>query len=1167
MIKFIKYLILGLLVLFSFLYIAINSSYLFEKVVRYYAPKYNIKYDRIDGNVFSHIIISGLYYGDKKLARKIDIKINPATLLQKQVTISLLSLRGVNVDYIMYMVDKLSSDDTNDTASSKSSPLPISIMVKDIHISLLKFEQSDIVFDQSTLDVDYLYYANSTFDLGKMGLISKTSLGDIDIQGKFEDSDLHLSNVKLSKVNSINIEKLLDTNSTDTNTSDTNNKSQEKTQNSSKPNPFIPKRVILDTTYISILPREYQGVDINLLTLQGDRLNIDLESSQIDGDINLSLVTNLALVSLSATLSPDVYTIHSIDISKIDINATQSLLASQQSESNKTKIEASETEIEQNSTSEPIPYLAKSLKVKSIDISVLPIKMPNIDIKHALLSISKLSLDTTSMIVTDGWTHIDIDSDILSLSQDGRYTDAQLYSKITIHPKDRLNDRYNLPLRVGAIDTITLNSISSMKKTDATIRLKAKQLLDTNGSDMNIDINTLVAKLAYDMNLSKLTSNIKGDISTPYSKQLLLELNATLPKSGALVYNANISSKSFMGLDPKILPLLANTKVKLKGTKSSVNIQFATDKLSGNIGSSDLKKAKVHIETKEDIILNKFVTMPKELNSSRVKLTIDAPIDLNKTIPLSTKVKLTSNIINSNIDVVYDKSIYIKSINTIPKKSLLFKFNKDINFKMLSPLKCNIKKVGQDIDLKLESKLIKSSIKYNLDTNASSGDINLAGTNLTIKAPNLNAITLSQRSKSISSLLTSVTSIYKTDIPPMNGDLSLKVNIRELKYIDLNLKSNSFLLGKDKKSGTLIKDIVLNLTADKENIAINSYRLSTNGINLFANKKSTIKLNGKDITIQQLWIDDTINVTGRYNTDKKSGSIKTNAKSTKINHKMIDMFTSLNIKTDINDKKISIDGAIHLEGGKLKYSMDQKSFANDGDIVILQKQKKKDKNFINNFKINLSLDTRKPIIYKKKGISVSIAPNLVITKRYRSNLRVNGKLTIKRGGYYILKNKRFTVKKGIIYFKGNPSKPRLDIDIGYKHLDTSIGIKVTGTPAEPSLNFYSNPHMNREQILSYILFDTKQGADANQREGLTNLAASALTKSLISSMGIKLDHLVLSGTGFEVGKKISDRITIIYNQEEKSSMKLKIENTKNIETDISFGSESQSADIFYKKEY
>jgi len=99
------------------------------------------------------------------------------------------------------------------------------------------------------------------------------------------------------------------------------------------------------------------------------------------------------------------------------------------------------------------------------------------------------------------------------------------------------------------------------------------------------------------------------------------------------------------------------------------------------------------------------------------------------------------------------------------------------------------------------------------------------------------------------------------------------------------------------------------------------------------------------------------------------------------------------------------------------------------------------------------------------------------------------------------------------------------------------------------------------------MFDTDGGGRGNKAGEVTNLVAGSLVKSLFASMGLRLDHLVLTGAGFEVGKKLSDKITVIYDQQKESTVKLRIQNTKNIETDISFGANVRSADIFYTKEF
>ena len=374
-------------------------------------------------------------------------------------------------------------------------------------------------------------------------------------------------------------------------------------------------------------------------------------------------------------------------------------------------------------------------------------------------------------------------------------------------------------------------------------------------------------------------------------------------------------------------------------------------------------------------------------------------------------------------------------------------------------------------------------------------------------------------------------------------------------------------MGKDKKTATKLSNIMLVAKGDASGVSISKYALETAGVSLYANKPSKVELRGDKLLLSPLWINDMLKTTGEYNLKTKKGNIKSSASQLKINHELADILAALDIKTAVSGDRISLSGAVHLKGGDIKYDMNQKSFAADSDIIILQRQKKKNSNFEKNFKIDMTIDSSKPLLYKKEGTRVQITPELSIKKAYGSSLRVNGKIVLHKGGYYRFENKKFTLKRSFIHFKGKPNAPILDIAIVYKHISKTITIRVTGTPSEPSLNFSSNPHMSREQILSFILFDTDSGAGQNQTGDVSNLVAGTLAKSLLADIGLKVDHLVLSGAGFQVGKKISDKITIIYDQEKASSIKIRIENTKNIETDISFGSDSRSADIFYKKEF
>ena len=77
-----------------------------------------------------------------------------------------------------------------------------------------------------------------------------------------------------------------------------------------------------------------------------------------------------------------------------------------------------------------------------------------------------------------------------------------------------------------------------------------------------------------------------------------------------------------------------------------------------------------------------------------------------------------------------------------------------------------------------------------------------------------------------------------------------------------------------------------------------------------------------------------------------------------------------------------------------------------------------------------------------------------------------------------------------------------------------------------------------------------------------------MAKSALSNMGIKLDHLVLGeGNSVEVGKKLTNDITIIYVNDEVSKVKLKYEHGPRLESVFGMSEESQSYDIVYKRDF
>jgi len=82
------------------------------------------------------------------------------------------------------------------------------------------------------------------------------------------------------------------------------------------------------------------------------------------------------------------------------------------------------------------------------------------------------------------------------------------------------------------------------------------------------------------------------------------------------------------------------------------------------------------------------------------------------------------------------------------------------------------------------------------------------------------------------------------------------------------------------------------------------------------------------------------------------------------------------------------------------------------------------------------------------------------------------------------------------------------------------------------------------------------------------MMGGAMAKSALSNIGIKLDHLVLGeGNSIEIGKKISNRITIIYVNDIVSSVRVKYEHDSRTQSIINMNEKSQSYDIVYKNDF
>jgi translocation and assembly module TamB len=388
--------------------------------------------------------------------------------------------------------------------------------------------------------------------------------------------------------------------------------------------------------------------------------------------------------------------------------------------------------------------------------------------------------------------------------------------------------------------------------------------------------------------------------------------------------------------------------------------------------------------------------------------------------------------------------------------------------------------------------------------------------------------------------------------------------------VTLSLTSPQVIYHADRKTDHEVNDVKVVLGKKGDNLSLNNYKLSYDGLKIFATKPSLVKFNKGTIVVSELWLNDQLKVTGTLDTKKMKGQILANAPTFHLAHKMIDLDSAINIKTLFDGNSTNINGKVTLIGGDIHYDLATKTFPSDSDIVIVQDIKReKNSPFMNNLTMLVNIDTKKPLIFKQGPINVQAKVSMGVHKSINSDPMILGSVDLVDGGSYIFQGKKFVLDKSHVYFTGDPSKPMLDITVKHRTIKNSrITINITGTPSAPNILFSSVPSMSKEEILSIILFDSEEGAGTNSGNDMMKMMGGAMAKSALSNLGVQLDHLVFGeGNSVEVGKKISDNVTVIYINGDIPEMKVKYDYSPSIEAVIGASERSESADVVYKKDF
>ena len=1010
-------------------------------------------YKNIEGNFFTGLQVSELSYGNRRLFDSAKVYWNPLTLINRKITLNKVSLKGVEVENIIKMLNNFDA-----TSSSSELEFDFLLSLNNIHLDInpyvyegVKF--SSFLFESSKIEID----SNFSVDTKGLNLSFNSDLVNVELRGEIEKSQLLVENLKLEEISAKAITKLVRR----------VKRHQKKKRNSNK-------------------GQKSQG---------------------------LPLLKNIKIKHIFATL-------------------------------------------------------------KDVNYAPLSIKNTKLIIDNAEINPSKHFNYKAKKVKFTGTTNFG------KVNYRGYIKDSMIYSKGHLLLSKELFNKYDLPLNYETLKRLG----GTLKLNHDGVWLEAEhssaKLLKIN-SDFNLDVLHAKHQLYYDYEDENLTIDSILTGTMPYDADTFDIKNQVLIDKKGFRYKGDIVVDKVKGLHTDIAPyLLANLKGQFRGDTSNFVIDLDSKFLTGKFETHGYETGNLELKSKIDnIALRKIIpNLPNKFKYELIGVESKTFLDFNDNRASEIELKVVSNIVNleAKMKLATPYEIFFKS--HLPKYSLLKRIDKNINFSEVKVLEGEVLIFNNKYFIKIKnSKGLNLSFDYDANDVVLENGILTLGTD-TFRFKNLSSKVLKFNSniENLQKVLSTLSQYYKIEFPNIEGKLDIEVVKNADDSLQVALKTpNLKYISDDTSSVTNIYDIDALFIIDKNfNIEINHYKFKIEEneylSSFYSDKKAYLSLKDDVLLIKEFWINDKILVEGNYTFSSLIGEIKLQSKKYSFKNKDFDLLFDFDVNVTIDGSFFDILGGIDIFGNTINYEVIGSNIVEDADIIIIQELIENEKSILNNFQLNLKIESKNFLSYISKDINIEFFNELSVIKNYSSDIMVTGMSTITKG-YYQMEDKKFNLKESHIYFAGDPKKPLLDIKANYEKDEYTVHIFISGSTEEPIVNFNSEPYLTQQEILSLILFDGTGTSSGDGAEAYT-LLGGTFAKGLIKSLGIDVDHLLL-GTdsnddfSFEIGRKISENVTVMYLHEDgRDGAKVRIEHNKNFETDIIIQPPSTSSIEFLYKQ-
>ncbi|MGJ0363963.1 translocation/assembly module TamB domain-containing protein [Aliarcobacter cryaerophilus] len=746
--KYLFFIIISLC-LVTFLYL-IASKDMTQKIFNYLSVEFPIKYSKVDGSIYEGIKIYDLNYDDMIKARSVYLKPNIISLLVKEINISLLKVENITIEDKLISFIKESSETQNENSSFE---FPFSLAIKNLELSMYDFSYKNQKIDEIVLNAKNI---NSNLK-DKISAILfakiKSNLANIEANMQIENNIYKLnSNIDLKE--------------------------------------YAKSKINLDATGdFEKVSFSIKSDDLKVLNLKE---NIDIKDIKLIGNYDIKN-SNLEISSLNSILNYEQIFTRLDAKAKILNNDLESL-----------KFQANFYTTIKKSI---YKSLEKDLNIKSNFIGDLK----QIEFKNILESNSikiddfLLKIDSSNL---NGVAKID-NKNIEIVSNFDIFTNYA-NKKSNLDLKLNLDDFENLSLNSkSVIESLKYENFNLKELGNININSSYKKNflnMDLNSKYINMNLNTKnLKKIIFDFNIknlnpnniykldnnikiSKISSNIKGE----FENNLTLKSNTILNDS----FNIDLEVKN---QNSNLEAKFENISFKSILNKNGEVLNIKTDIKELNLFEKELKK----ILEIPDLNLFGFANINLEILKNRVNFDILTPkiSFLNQNIQ---NIDIKGNFeekrvlfdkIDFHINKIYDINFNKKF--TLLKKAFFNISNFSSNFEFEN-ITINSSKSNKDLILNITTKdffvehllygkgFINSNVDINISENSKIYISGFVNPNKLVSSYNIPALNISNDRDII--IVSSGDNEIKKDFFTKNIALDLKIISKEIKYITKNIE-------------------------------------------------------------------------------------------------------------------------------------------------------------------------------------------------------------------------------------------------------------------------------------------------------------------------------------------------------------------------------------------